>query len=32
MAIEVKAMMLPIKVVEVAMVAELPTCQKTWHG
>ena len=28
-AIEVKAMMLPMKVVEVAMVAELPTCQKT---
>jgi hypothetical protein len=32
MAIEAEAMMVPTKVVELAIVAELLTCQKIWHG
>lgn len=31
-SMEVRAMMVPTKLVDVAIVAELPTCQKTWQG
>jgi hypothetical protein len=32
MVMSVSAMIVPIKVVVVSRVAELPTSQKTWHG